>query len=118
MLLLGRSVFVSKGVGSINNSCVNSRAPTQQSPLAMEKAMTLLTVPIELSGDWGKMYPRSVQTVVELMRQNSLDGIRIVSDQQPTRLRIEQTFRAYCYTKMEAAWLGLKAILGKETGVN
>lgn len=51
---------------------------------------TLLTAPIELAGDWGRMLPRSADLVVERMRHACLDGIRLVSDRQPSRLRVEE----------------------------
>ena len=36
------------------------------------------------------MLPRSAETVVERMRHSCLDGIRLVSDRQPTRLRVDE----------------------------
>jgi hypothetical protein len=65
------------------------RLATQLSP-PIEQAPTLLTAPIELAGDWGHMIPRSADTVVERMRHACLDGVRLVSDRQPTRLRIDE----------------------------
>jgi hypothetical protein len=53
-------------------------------------AMTLLSAPIEMAGDWGHMLPRSAEQVVERMRHSCLDGIRLVSDRQPTRLRVDE----------------------------
>jgi hypothetical protein len=51
---------------------------------------TLLTAPIELAGDWGRMLPRSALLVLERMRRACLDGVRLVSDRQPARLRVEE----------------------------
>ncbi|TGP55130.1 hypothetical protein EN873_06890 [bacterium M00.F.Ca.ET.230.01.1.1] len=51
---------------------------------------SLLTAPIELAGDWGHMLPRSADLVVERMRHACLDGVRLVSDRQPARLRIDE----------------------------
>jgi len=51
---------------------------------------TLLTAPIELAGNWGKMIPHSADVVVELMRNACLDGVRLVSDRQPARLRVDE----------------------------
>ena len=56
----------------------------------IEQAPTLLTAPIELAGDWGHMLPRSADQVVEHMRHACLDGVRLVSDRQPTRLRVDE----------------------------
>jgi len=52
--------------------------------------MTLISAPIELSGDWGRMLPGSAKKVVERMRHACLGGIRLVSDRQPTVLRIDE----------------------------
>jgi hypothetical protein len=51
---------------------------------------TLLSAPLELAGNWGHMIPRSAKLVIERMRHACLDGIRLVSDQQPASLRVEQ----------------------------
>ncbi|MER8855364.1 hypothetical protein NKH94_27905 [Mesorhizobium australicum] len=51
---------------------------------------SLLSAPIELTGDWGHMLPRSADQVVERMRHACLDGVRLVSDRQPTRLRVDE----------------------------
>ena len=50
----------------------------------------LLSAPIELAGDWGHMLPRAADQVVERMRHACLDGVRLVSDRQPTRLRVDE----------------------------
>jgi hypothetical protein len=51
---------------------------------------TLLSAPLELTGNWGHMIPRSAKLVIERMRHACLDGVRLVSDQQPTSLRVEE----------------------------
>jgi hypothetical protein len=56
----------------------------------IEQAPTLLSAPIELAGDWGHMIPRSADLVVERMRHACLDGVRLLSDRQPTRLRVDE----------------------------
>ena len=50
--------------------------------------MSLLEGPIEIEGDWGRMIPGSAHAVLERMRGACLDGIRLVSDDQPERLRV------------------------------
>ena len=56
----------------------------------IEPAPTLLSAPIELAGAWGHMLPRSAAAVVDRMRHACLDGIRLLSDRQPTRLRVDE----------------------------
>ena len=46
--------------------------------------------PIELAGKWGRIVPRSAQSVVERMREACLGDIALVSDRQPTRLRVDR----------------------------
>lgn len=55
-----------------------------------EPHITLLTAPIELAGDWGHMILSAADQVVERMRHSCLDGIRLISDRQPTRLRVDE----------------------------
>lgn len=50
----------------------------------------LRAVPVELTGNWGRMLQGTVVQVVERTRRACLDGVRLVSDRQPTRLRIEE----------------------------
>ena len=56
----------------------------------IELAPTLLSAPIELAGNWGHMIPRSADLVVERIQHSCLDGVRLVSDRQPTRLRVDE----------------------------
>jgi hypothetical protein len=53
-------------------------------------APTILSAPIELAGDWGRMIPDTAARVVERMRHACLDGLRLVSDRQPMRLRVDE----------------------------
>lgn len=52
-------------------------------------ASALMSAPIELAGDWGRMLPRAVKLIVGRMRQACLEGVRLVSDHQPQRVRVE-----------------------------
>ena len=65
-------------------------AITAQLSPPIEPAPMLLSAPIELAGDWGHMLPRAADQVVERMRHACLDGVRLVSDRQPTRLRVDE----------------------------
>lgn len=51
---------------------------------------SLLTAKIELSGNWGHMIPDAALHVIERMRSACFDGLRLVSDDQPDRLRVEE----------------------------
>ena len=54
------------------------------------ESLTLLTAPIEMIGDWGHMIPGAAAKIVERMRRACLDGVRLVSDRQPTALRVDE----------------------------
>ncbi len=86
----GASLFSQPG-----RSCSRPLAPCRQadaatSPLEPQPRVTLLTAPIELAGNWGRMIPYSADLVVELMRRACLGDVRLVSDSQPTRLRVDE----------------------------
>jgi len=51
---------------------------------------TLRSVPLELAGDWGRMIPASALHVLERMREVCYDAMRLVSDDQPARLRVDE----------------------------
>jgi hypothetical protein len=50
---------------------------------------TLLSVPLELTGNWGASPPPSAAAVISRVREVSLSGVRLLSDRQPDRIRIE-----------------------------
>lgn len=51
--------------------------------------MTLLTVPLELGGNWGGSAPADAEAVIEYMRTACLKGIALLSDHQPKKLRVD-----------------------------
>jgi hypothetical protein len=52
--------------------------------------VTLLSAPIELVGEWGGSPPQAAARVLSRMREVSLAGVKLVSDQQPDKLRIDE----------------------------
>jgi hypothetical protein len=64
---------------------------------------TLATAPIELAGNWGRMIPHSADEVVELMRSACLDGVRLVSERQPARLRVDEHTSGQPYIWLHSA---------------
>src|SRR5262245_37791984 len=50
---------------------------------------TLLDAPLEMYGDWGKSPPRAAAAVISRMRQACLAGNKLLSDRQPSALRVE-----------------------------
>jgi hypothetical protein len=63
---------------------------TPPNPQTATEPINLLSAPIELAGDWGDMIPHSADLVLERMRLACLYGVRLLSDRQPTRLRVEE----------------------------
>jgi hypothetical protein len=51
--------------------------------------VNLLSAPLELGGDWGGSPPKAAAVVVARMREASLSGLRLLSDQQPEKLRVD-----------------------------
>jgi hypothetical protein len=51
--------------------------------------MTLLTAPLELGGDWGGSAPNDALAVISRMREACLLGVRLLSDRQPAKLRVD-----------------------------
>ena len=57
----------------------------------------LASAPIEVAGDWAGSLPHAALTVLVRMRQVCLDGVHLLSDRQPERLRVGTTPRAAAY---------------------
>jgi hypothetical protein len=49
----------------------------------------LLSVPLDVSGTWGESSPNAATVVISRMRQGCLSGLRLLSDRQPNRLRVD-----------------------------
>jgi hypothetical protein len=51
--------------------------------------MTLLSAPLELGGEWGRLPSNDPFAVISLMREACLSGVRLLSDLQPAKLRVD-----------------------------
>lgn len=51
--------------------------------------VTLLSAPLELGGEWGGSPPNDARAVILRMREACLSGVRLLSDRQPAKLRID-----------------------------
>ena len=51
--------------------------------------MNLLSAPLEVSGAWGQSPPADAAVVISRMREACLSGLRLLSDHQPDRLRVD-----------------------------
>jgi hypothetical protein len=78
------------GATALAQSPKGSEPPVTILSPPIEPGVTLLSAPIELAGNWGHMLPFAADQVVEFMRHACLDGVRLVSDRQPTRLRVDE----------------------------
>jgi hypothetical protein len=54
----------------------------------IQVAATLLSAPIELAGDWS--HTHAADQVLDRVRHACLDGVHLLSDRQPTRLRVDE----------------------------
>ena len=52
-------------------------------------SVTLLNAPLEVTGEWGNSLHSSVATVIARMREACLAEVRLLSDRQPSGLRVE-----------------------------
>jgi hypothetical protein len=50
---------------------------------------TLAMAPIEVDGDWGGSLPHAALTVINRTREACLAGVRLVSDRQPEKIRVD-----------------------------
>ena len=91
-MTIAGSAAATLGAGGTSTARPSSGSMAVMAQLSppIEQAPTLLSAPIELAGDWGHMLPRSADQVVERMRHACLDGVRLLSDRQPTRLRVDE----------------------------
>jgi hypothetical protein len=53
-------------------------------------ATNLLSAPLELTGDWGASPRQAAAIVITRVREVSLEGIRLLSDRQPDRVRVDE----------------------------
>jgi hypothetical protein len=51
--------------------------------------ITLLSAPLEVGGDWGSSPPNDALAVIARMREVCLSGVRLLSDRQPAKLRVD-----------------------------
>lgn len=56
---------------------------------AQSALVTLLSAPLDLIGEWGGSPPQAAARVIARMREAALSGVKLLSDQQPDRLRVE-----------------------------
>jgi hypothetical protein len=89
LIATGAACLLTQGGGAAYAQKGPETAVTVLSP-PIEPGVTLVSAPIELAGNWGHMLPNAADQVVDLMRHSCLDGVRLVSDRQPTRLRVDE----------------------------
>jgi hypothetical protein len=64
-------------------------AADRPSPPRLAGETTLASAPIDVEGDWGGSLPQAAHAVVSRMRDACLAGVRLVSDRQPERIRVD-----------------------------
>ena len=88
-----RAFLLLLGVVAASLADRRSRGEPEPSPV------TLLNAPLEVQGEWGKSLPGSAAAVISRMREACLAEVRLLSDQQPSGLRVENR------TSGPAIWL-------------
>ena len=84
------AVSLTTGLASLLSHSRKGYAAMSPKSAKARPSPTLFTAPIELAGDWGSMLEGAADQVVERMRHACLDGVRLLSDRQPTQLRVDQ----------------------------
>ncbi len=79
-----------KCAAAIGASCAQSISAGFGQQLAPRAS--LLSAPLEIYGAWGGSRPEAATRVVLRMREACLAGVRLLSDQQPERLRVDNHF--------------------------
>ena len=72
-------------LGGTAAASLAARTPGQPQP----SSVTLLDAPLEIKGDWGMSLPSSAAAVISRMREVCLAGVRLLSDRQPSGIRVE-----------------------------
>jgi hypothetical protein len=81
------------------------------SPLGAGAApITLLSAPLEVGTDWGRSAPNDASAVITRAREACLVGIRLLSDRQPAKLRVDDHTKEYPHIWLhedhpDTAWL-------------
>jgi hypothetical protein len=78
-----RTVLLRLGAGAAALATRKSLGQRGPSPV------TLLNAPLEVQGEWGKSPPGAATAVILRMREVCLAGVKLLSDQQPSGLRVE-----------------------------
>jgi hypothetical protein len=60
-------------------------------PAVAAETPNLLTAPFDMGADWGRSMPGDARRVVTRMREMCLAGVKLLSDRQPEKLRVDDT---------------------------
>jgi hypothetical protein len=77
---MDRSTFIAIVAGLLITPARAVATVGKEGPIS---ALTLLSVPLELGGDWSKSPLKAVYAVLSRTREACLSGIGLLSDQQP-----------------------------------
>jgi hypothetical protein len=73
---------------SLLSARVARSQPTSQAAVPLT-AGHLLSAPLDVQGTWGGSSPNDAAAVISRMRESCLSGVRLLSDHQPDRLRVD-----------------------------
>jgi hypothetical protein len=85
-LEMDRSTFIAIVAGLLITPARAVATVGKEGPIS---ALTLLSVPLELGGDWSKSPLKAVYAVLSRTREACLSGIGLLSDQQPEKLQVD-----------------------------
>lgn len=86
MMISRRNLLTIAGVLAIMNA---PRRRTRAREQPASTTVDLLSAPLELAGEWGDSLQGAAAVVIGRMREVCLTGVRLLSDLQPKRLRVD-----------------------------
>jgi hypothetical protein len=84
-----RRTFLSLAGAVVSSISIPMRLTQKSRAAETTTAVDLLSAPLEVTGVWGGSQPTAASIVLSRMRQACLSGLRLRSDRQPNRLRVE-----------------------------
>jgi hypothetical protein len=85
-MITRRNLLITAGVLVVMNAPPSGTRARKQPALT---TVDLLSAPLELSGEWGGSPQAAATVVIARMREVCLTGVRLLSDQQPQRICVE-----------------------------
>jgi hypothetical protein len=84
-----RRMFLNLCGGLVSVLAGAARSPRVGHAAMLTSGINLLSAPLEVKGTWGASSPTDATAVISRTREACLSGLRLLSDHQPERLRVD-----------------------------